>query len=628
MLFNPRNIVIWIALLVLVAGVAWAVSFSPEPPAGFTFVNGTEVQSVDPAIVTGQPEGRIIDCLFEGLTRWDPDTLKPLPGVAESWDISADKKTYTFHFRKDARWSDGSPVTAADFVWSHRRLLDPSARSEYSYILWMVKNARKYNTLRVDVGDPVEVELNRKPDGVTEFARGEIIRGRLVSAPPPLKDSDEDTGDKKKEAAAPRDYVVDVDGKQRTFKAGSGPDEYKQVMLDFDQVGLHALDEHTYQVTLEDPTAYFLQVTGMFPTYPVNHRCLETYGFPGWVRPENLVSDGPYRLESRKIREKMRLSRSDTYWGRDEVHVQTIDALVVESDTTALNLYLTGKVDWIPTVPPTIVKDLLDAHRDDFHPLPEFTIVFYRLNVTKEPLKDVRVRRALNMATNKQEIVDGVTRAGEVPARSLVPPVIRRYMNYASAQCEEYNPKEAARLLAEAGFPGAFGNQRIPILTNSANESRKLVAELVQRQWKQNLGIDVDLQAQEWGAYLSAQSNLEFSIATAGWIGDYVDPNTFLDMFVTGGQNNQTGWSNLKYDELIRDAAREPDVDRRLKMLHDAEQILMDELPIIPLYVSVTRNMVRPYVHGFYENVLDDHPLGRISVDAAAQAKSRREGFR
>jgi oligopeptide transport system substrate-binding protein len=624
MLFNPRNIVIWIGLVVLVAGVAWAMSFAPEAPAGFTFVNGTEVKSVDPAIVSGQPEGRIIDCLFEGLTRWDPDTLKPLPGVAESWDISADKKTYTFHLRKDARWSDGSPFTAADFAWSHRRLLDPTTGSEYSYILWMVKNARKYNTLRVERGDRVEVELNHRPVGAAEYARGEVVQGKLVSVEPPFP-----KGEAEEEDSAPvkRVYVIDIDGQRKTFKTGAGPDDAKEVLLDFSEVGLHALDDHTYQITLADPTAYFLQVTGMFPTYPVNRRCVETFGFPAWVRPENLVTNGPYRLENRKIRESIRLARSDKYWGRDEVHVATIDALVVESDTTALNLYLTGKVDWIPAVPPTIVKQLLDEHRDDFHPTPEFTIVFYRLNCTREPLNNKLVRRALNMATNKQQIVDGVTRAGEVPARSLVPPVIRKYMPYTSAQCEAYDPVEAARLLAEAGFGGGEGIPRIPILTNP-NEGRQMVAQLVQRQWKQVLGIDVDLQTQEWQAYLAAQTNLDFSIATAGWTGDYVDPNTFLDMFVTGGGNNQTGWSNPKYDELIHSAAREADTARRLKMLHDAEQILMDEMPIVPLYVSVSRNMVRPYVHGFYENVLDTHPLGRISVDAAARAKSRAEGLR
>jgi len=617
MLFNARNLVAWFALLALAGATVWAISFKPEPPADFTFANEAEVKSVDPSIITGQLEGRIVDCLFEGLTRWDPKTLEPKPGVAESWEISPDKQTYTFHLRHDAKWSDGTPFTAADFLWAHRRALDPQTGCDYSYIYWTIKNARKYNTLRVEAGDPVEIELNEQPKGAAEFARGKVLRGKLIRVDPPFpKEETTDEDDRPQ-----RKYVVEIDGKRRTFEPGEGANGCKFVLLDFSEVGLKAIDPHTYQITLQDPTAYFLQVTGMFQLYPTQQKCVETFGYPGWVSPEHIVGNGPFRLADRRIRERMRMVKSDTYWGRDEVRLNSIDALVIESRTTALNLYLTGKVDWIPAPPPAIVKQLLDAKRDDFHPLPEFTIFFYRLNVKRKPLDNVKVRQALNLALNKQAIVDDVTRAGEVAARSLVPPVIRnypRYSNYEPGQCGEYNPKEAARLLAEAGFPGGRDMEKIPILTNT-DEGRQMVAELIQRQWKESLGVNIGLEFQEWHAYLSSSRSGNYSIAAAGWIGDYIDPMTFLGMFVTGGADNQTGWSNPKYDELIANAAKERDDQKRLRMFHDAEQILMDELPVIPVYVLVTRNMVRHYVHGFFENALDTHPLGRVWVDFEAR---------
>jgi oligopeptide transport system substrate-binding protein len=615
--FNFRKLIAWMALAALAAATVWAVSFHPEPPADFTFVNPSEIKSVDPAIVTGQIEGRIIEGIFEGLTSWDPKTLGPLPGVAESWEISPDKRQYTFHLRADAKWTDGTPVTAQDFRWSHRRTLDPLTGSQYAYQLWYVKNARKYNGGRVAAGDQVEVELNELPAGALPFARGRLLQGRLVKVTPPFPD----TPPSDDEPIVQRIYVVEIDGKKRTFEPGDGPNGCKQVLLDFAEVGCKAIDDHTYQMTLESPTAYFMQLTGMFPLYPVNPRCVATYGFPAWVKPQNIVTNGPFRLESRKIRERTRLVKSDTYWDRANVKLNTIDAIVIESDTTALNLYLTGKADWIQTVPSTIVKQLLDEYPKDFQPVQSFQLYFYRINVKRPALKSPLVRKALALAINKQEIVEGATRAGEVPARSIVPPIIRQYMPYEPAICGEYDPKEARKLLAQAGFPGGKGFPKIPILYNSGEELHKTIAELIQRQWKENLGIDTELQNQEWNAYLAAQQNLDYTVCRSGWIGDYVDPNTFLGMFITGGEDNQTGWGNPRYDELIQSAKQETNRESRLKMLHDAEAILMDELPVIPIYVAVTKNMVRPYVDGFYGTVLDDHPLKWISVDAAARQR-------
>jgi oligopeptide transport system substrate-binding protein len=257
------------------------------------------------------------------------------------------------------------------------------------------------------------------------------------------------------------------------------------------------------------------------------------------------------------------------------------------------------------------VPELLKAHRADFDPRPGMIVYFYRLNCTRPPLDNPLVRKALALAINKQEIVDTVMHGGEVPALSIVPPGLGGYQ---PAVMGGYDPREARKLLADAGFPDGRGMPKIEILYNT-EEAHQSIAELIQAQWKENLGIDVGLQNMEWNAYQDAQQNLHYQVSRAGWIGDYLDPNTFLDMWMTGNTNNQTGWSNKRYDKLISQAAAQVNPAARLETLRQAETILMGEMPIIPIYFYVTSNLVRPYVKGFYQNPLDVHPLDQIWID-------------
>ncbi len=396
------------------------------------------------------------------------------------------------------------------------------------------------------------------------------------------------------------------------------------VLLDFAEVEAKAIDDHTLEVKLKSPTPYFLQLTGYYPLFATNRRCVETYGYPAWTRPENIVSNGAFRLQSRQVRQRTRLVKSENYWNAANVRLNTIDVLPVESQTTALNLYLTGQVDWIPKAPNTIVPELLAQKRDDLFPRPQMTIYFYRLNCSKPPLDKKLVRRALALAVNKRQIVEGVTRGGEVPASSFVPPGLT---GYEPATSEPYNPQLARKLLAEAGYPGGRGFPKLEISYNT-DEGHQSIAELIQAQWKENLGIDVGLQNMEWNAYLAAQRNLQYQVSRAGWVGDYLDPNTFLDMWMADNPNNQTGWSNKKYDALIIAAGKEPDTAKRMKILQQAEAILLDELPVIPFYYYVSTNMVRPYVKGFYPNLLDVHPLDAIWIDQAEKEKFLKAGGR
>jgi oligopeptide transport system substrate-binding protein len=622
MFVSARTLVALAATGGLLTAAGWSLSFGTLPPADFTFVNGTEIKSVDPAIVTGQPEGRIVQELFEGLVRWDPKTLEPQPAGAVSWQISPDGLVYTFQLRPEARWSDNTPVGADDFRRSFRRMLDPLTASEYSYQLWYIQNAKRYSTGRLEPGDAVEVELNERPAGALPFARGIVLKGSLVAQETAAKQTGPATSDTAPSSTTPPasagaavpTFVVRVGDRERRFRPGGGPnaEDCRQVLLDFDRVGIEVLDPLALRITLAQPTAYFLSLLGFYPLLPVQMKCVETHGL-AWTRPENIVGNGPYRLKSRRIRDRLRLVRSETYWDRAHVQLAVVDALAVESPATALNLYLTGEADWITNVPPTITRDLIAAKRSDFTPGLLASTYFYRLNVTRPPLDNKLVRQALALSINRREVIDTVTRAGEQVALSFVPPGMP---GYEPATTDPYDPAAARRLLAEAGYPEGRGFPKLTIQYNT-DEAHQSIAELIQDRWKRDLGIRVDLQNLEWAAYLNSQRYLDYAISRAGWTGDYLDPNTFLDMFVSGGANNQTGWSSPEFDALIDAAAREPDRELRATLLHRAETILLDEAPIIPIYYRVSKNMVRPYVSGFYENLQDVHPLSALGVDAA-----------
>jgi oligopeptide transport system substrate-binding protein len=620
-----QNFFFFLAAVLVLAALGYSLSFGTLPPADYAFVNGTEIKTVDPATATGVPEGRIIREIFEGLCGWHPADLHPIPGVAKSWDISADKKTYTFHLRKNARWTDGTPVTAEDFVYSWRRFLHPATAAEYSYEMWYIVNAERFTKQQVQVGDVVEIELPKSADNTDTdrpFAPGKIIKGKLLSIDPsdapPNGDNAVEPGESEA-GSGDLAYLVAVDGVPRRFhRGGLRAEDYVWLLPDFDTVGIKALDVHTLEVKLKHPVPYFLDLTGFYPFAPVNRRCVESYSNTDWTKPENIVSNGPFQLEMRRVRDRIRLVKSPTYWDRDNVRLEIVDALAVESLTTGLNLYLTNQADWIEYVPNAVVKDLIAQKRPDFKPAPYITTYFYRLNVTRPPLNNPLVRRALNLATNKRDIVERVTMAGQQPARSMVPPVIEDRSHYKPALTDDFNPERARQLLAEAGYPDGKGFPTIAIDYNT-NDTHKSIAELLQFQSKKHLGIQVELRALEWQAYLQNQQALQYDLSRSGWVGDYPDPNTFLGLWTSDSGNNKTGWANAQYDALIQKAQFEADEQKRNEFFREAERILMDELPVIPVYFYVSTSMVKPYVRGYFPNFHDLHPLRDVWIDEQAK---------
>ncbi|GIX30583.1 MAG: ABC transporter permease [Porticoccaceae bacterium] len=489
------------------------------------FGNGTEPQELDPHIVTGVPEHNIISALLEGLVAKDPRTLEPVPAVAERWEVSADGLTWRFHLREAARWSNGDPVTAHDFVWSWRRALLPELGNQYAYMLFPIA-------------------------GAEAFHRGEL--------------------------------------------------------KDFSQVGVKALDEHTLEVKLRHPTPYFLQLLDHYATFPVHRPTIERFGAPGergtpWTRPGHYVGNGPFVLVGWRLNKVIEVRKNPYYWDADRVALQGVDFRPVENVSTEERMFRAGQLHMTQTVPIDKLAWYRAHHPEMLQVSPYLGTYYYRLNVRHPVLADARVRRALALAVDRKALVDHVTRGGEVPAFSFTPPGIPGYRPPAALR---YDPQEARRLLAEAGYPEGQGFPRLSLLYNTS-EGHQKIAVALQQMWKRELGVEIALDNQDWKVFLNSVALGQYEIARAGWIGDYVDPMSFLDLWVTDGGNNQTGWSNPHYDELVlQRAVRTSDATERFRLLAAAERILLEEAPIIPLYFYTSKRLVHPSVVGVYPNLL------------------------
>ncbi|MCA9123315.1 MAG: peptide ABC transporter substrate-binding protein [Planctomycetaceae bacterium] len=669
-----RSLFPYIAIVTVFSALVWAVSFGTLPPADFSFHNGDEVKTVDPAIAYGQPEHRVLTALFEGLYRdWPiglevdeqgnfvqepvPDSngnypVGVVPAVAESYELSEDGRVYTFHIRRGLTWSDGKPLNAHDFVWSWRRTLHPETGATYAYQLWYLTGAKQYTEGRVELGDLVEIEMTNRKQVDQPFPRGDIRRARLVGIARPPKPSlaanaaDDERSNIESEWRSSWVYIVDQAGLDSSGSSTSPqfaayskqpaegdwrlydsewlggeppnplPEEQRrcqQILVDFEStVGVQATDDHTLVVTLENRTPFFLHLTSFYALYPVSRSCVEEHGTPDWTEPEKMVTNGAYTLEFRRVRDRLRLVKNPKYWDASRVRLDTVDALAVKSLTTALNMYLTGQIQWATDVPAIVIPDLMKRPEGDFKPTPILIIYFYRLNTTRPPLDDVHVRRALNLAMDKQLIVDKVTQAGQIPARSIVPPGLP---GYTSPLCGAFDVKAAREELKKSKYAKLPGGVPKIEITYNTHDTHRAVAEVIQQQWKNNLGIDVELRNMEWNSYLAAQRTMEYSVCRAGWVPDYPDANTFIDMWVTGGENNETGWSNADYDRLVRMAAEEPDNEIRLRRLEEAEAILMDEMPIVPIYYYTGKNLVSPKVKGFFHNTLEKFPIQLMRIE-------------
>lgn len=364
----------------------------------------------------------------------------------------------------------------------------------------------------------------------------------------------------------------------RAFNAGEAGPEV---------LGLSCPDDRTFVVELDAPLPYFLDLCAYYALLPLPRHVVEAHG-DAWIKPVNIVSNGAFTLADWQINRRIRLHRNERYWNAESVALGIVDALPGDYLNGHLNRYFSGVLDWIDAngIPTALVPDL--AERDDFHTGPFLSTYFYRFNVTRPPLDDPRVRKALYHAVDPQVIVEFVMRGGQPPATSLVPPGLP---GYEPVQLDGFQPERARQLLAEAGFPGGEGFPEMTLLFNTS-EAHKQVAEVIQQQWKDVLGIRIGLQNQEWKVFQVTTNQVEYDIARGGWIGDYLDPNTFLDLWISGSGNNRTGWTSPEYDALIQEASRTLDPERRMAILRRCEEIVTREACLIlPVYFYVVTNM-------------------------------------
>ncbi|MDQ6631659.1 MAG: peptide ABC transporter substrate-binding protein, partial [Verrucomicrobiota bacterium] len=376
------------------------------------------------------------------------------------------------------------------------------------------------------------------------------------------------------------------------------------------RVGMKAIDPYTLQVELIGPTPFFLDLCAFQTLAVVPRFAIEKNG-DRWMMSKPLPTSGPYTLEFWRILHKIRVRKNPRHW--DAAHIQNniVDFLPSESAMTAMNLYEARQADilWDKNLIPNDLMDVL-GKRQDCRRYDYLGTFFMRFNVLKKPFNDVRVRKALAMTIDKKRIVERITRSGEKPASHFVPAGMAMYT---SPEGYGYEPELARKLLAEAGFPGGKGFPTFRYLFKNGETDKQIGVEL-QAMWREQLGIAMELDQTESKVYYTAVRRRDYDVARSSWIGDYIDPNTFLDMFMTKSGNNATGWSNPRYDELVREGNRQTDPKKREKLLQQAETILIrEDLPITPIYFYAGVLFARPEeIEGLYFNLLDEHPIYAI----------------
>ncbi|MFT6143648.1 MAG: ABC-type oligopeptide transport system substrate-binding subunit [Myxococcota bacterium] len=523
---------------------------------------------------------------------------------------------------------DGENLTTGWVAREHTRTAYPMAAERVVTVSAELRNDDGVRVSRVEPGDTVVLRRTSNAnsfvyDGKNErfgwlattaltHPRADRIRFDAVVRPPidfigALPQAAEPVADGTDVTSAGTDVVVAEPvqaAPARRIQVTAG-----QLITTPSVLGMQASDDHTLSVRLEGVAPYFLQQTSHTTLRAVPKEAVMAHG-ARWTRPENIVSSGPFTLQEHIVRDKWVLAKNEDWWNADDVRVDEVIAYSIDNQTTSVNLYRAGYTDFVVAndVPAVFIPML--SEKEDFHSTPKLSTYFYRLNTTVPPLDDPRVRRALSMAINRDDVVL-VNRKGDLPASHIVPPGLP---GYTGAPGPSFDPEEAQRLLAEAGFPGGEGFPSVSILYNTL-ESHKLVAAVIQEQWRQHLGINIELENREWKTYLKTVHAMEYDIARAGWIGDYLDPNTFLDLWVTDGGNNETGWSNAEYDALIDAAGREPDPATRLDLLRQAEAILAVEMPFLPIYWYADVELRQPDVRGYHSNLMDQHPLQHVWLD-------------
>ena len=495
--------------------------------------NGAEPETLDIHKSSGVTEANIERDLFEGLLTEGADG-KAQAGVAEKWDISADGKTYTFHLRRDAKWSNNTPVAADDFVYAWQRALAPETASDYAFILWPIAGAEDYS---------------------------------------------------------------------------------KSTSKDPATLGFKALDPYTLEVKLKAATPYFLNVLLHPMAFPLPKAVVSKLG-KDWTRPENMVSNGAYVLREWQPQQHVRLDKNPYYRRSQEIAIDSVYYLPTEDKNTELKRFRAGELDITYDIPSDQIGWIKENLADAFHNSPYIGTYYYALNLHNPVFKDKpKLRRALALAIDRDILTSKVAQAGESPAWGWVPKV-DGYTQQSMAEKsldKTVRLQQAKQLYADSGY-SADKPLELEILYNTSDNNKKL-AVAIAAMWKQTLGVKTSLRNEEWKVYLSSRKQKQFQVIRAGWIGDYNDASTFLSIFKSDvGEMNTPGYQNPDYDKLVKDAENQADNSKRLALLQQAEQVLLTDMPIIPVYFYTTQHLVNPKITGWIDNIMDVHPTQYLGV--------------
>ncbi len=490
----------------------------------FTYRMMDQFPTIDPALNEEAEGHKVIRDIFEGLIIQD-DQGNLIPGVATEWSSPDGNKTWVFKLRPEAKWSNGEPVTAQDFVYAWRRAADPDTASPYS---WYVELSQIENA-------------------------GAIVAG----------DADPET------------------------------------------LGVKALDDHTLEVTLETPLPYFPAMTTYATFAPVPQKVVEEFGSE-WTKPENIVSNGAYKLTELVPNEYNTRVKSDTYWNADETIIETVTGIVINDDNTALTRYKAGEMDYDEPLPAGQYPALLAEMPDQAHSVPRLCSYYYAINFrdsANPALSDVRVRKALSYAVDRDIIVDQVLKGGQTAAYNFAHEKTAGFemptIDYGTWTQADRDAK-AKELMTEAGY-GEGGEPLELKLIYNTSEAHKAIATVLAQMWKQKLGVNVTMENMEWQTYLEVRKEGNFDVARSAWCGDYNEASTFLDLVTTTHGSNDGKYSNARVDELM--AASKTSMDPQAAYT-EVEQILADEMAIIPIYHYSNAFLLSADIKGWpYDNV-------------------------
>lgn len=530
------------------------------------------IETLDAQLARASEDIRVAYALFEGLCTIDPYTFTVEPGVAESWDISPDGTTYTFHLRNNVKWSNGDAITAGDFAFAWRLGLMPDTAPPYIEFLQYIRGGKAFTSWCIE-----------------KLARVQQMTDPLAQL-----------------AAAKRR----VDESQRKFA---------------DLVGVRVIDDRTLEVQIERPMPYFLEIITTWPLVPLHRPTIEAVTTlnpdslmlrrdPLWTRPDVIVNNGPYRLVESRFKRFIRLEANPHYWAAARVGPRTVELISFNDPTAWFNGYSTGVADvmfdaqYLTALAPELIADAHAGKRDDLIEIDGFATYYYCFNTrpnlpggAPNPFTDSRIRRAFAICIDKRALVNEVTRLRQRTAGTFVPP--GTIPGYDSPGGVIHDPDRARRELAAAGYPGGRGLPLIELSFNS-NAGHELTAQAIARMWERELGVQVTTEPQEWKVYLSRRIAGDFMVCRSAWTGDYQDPTTFLDLFRTDNGNNDAGYANPRYDAMLDTAAAEQDPAKRMSLLSEAEKFLLEEeAALCPLYHYKFLNLHKPWVEG-----VNDHP--------------------